>query len=265
MDNVSSDILMSFSGTSEQRIQAIFHQLFDNSNNSINILCNTLQYDPSPIVRHEAAYILGEKHNPLAVDVLIKVIETDSHKIVIHESALALANLGNIAYPKSEHTLQKLLQYPDEDVVDTVEIALQRLDMKMTSTALQNDQKILESILANTAPENKEKRIQASFLLMDNASTESVDLLLQSLHREPSSIVKHELIFSLGECIDYRVVPELMKVLKIDSNFFSVHESLLALGTIGDSQAEPSIRNFLSHSDPGISESAEIALERLLS
>lgn len=265
MDNINSDLLSSFSGTSEQRIQAIFHHLFDNSDNSINVLANTLLNDPSPIVRHEAAYILGEKDNPLAVDALIRAIETDPHKIVVHESALAIANLGNLGYPKSEVALKKLLQHPDEDVVDTAQIALQRLDTKMRSSSLQNDPELVRAILMNTAPDNKEKRIQASFLLMDNASKASVDLLIDALHKEPSPIVKHELIFSLGECIDYRVVPELLTILTTETNFFTIHESLLALGTLGDTRATDTIKKFLTHNDAGIVESAEIALERLLS
>ena len=77
--------------------------------------------------------------------------------------------------------------------------------------------------------------------------------------------MKHELIFSLGECIHYKVVPELIKVLENDSNFFTIHESLLALGTLGDTKAEPSIRKFLTNNNPEIAESAEIGLERLLS
>lgn len=265
MDNINPDILSSFSGTSEQRIQAIFHQLFDNSDKSINILANTLQNDPSPIVRHEAAYILGEKDNNMAVDALIRAIETDNHKIVVHESALALGNLGKLGYPDSENILKKVLQYPDIDVIDTAQIALQRLEMKLASTILQTDLQILKSIILDIAPENKEKRIQASFLLMENASTESVDILIQALHKEPSPIVKHELIFALGECIDYRVVPELINILTSETNFFTIHESLLALGTLGDIRATDAIKKFLTHSDAGIVESAEIALERLLS
>lgn len=259
------EILTTFSGSSEQRIQAIFHQLFDDSNNSIEILAYSLQNDPSPIVRHEAAYTLGEKQNKLCIEPLIQAIKNDSHKIVVHEAMLALANLGAINYPESQTTILGQLHYPDEDVVDTAEIALQRLQMKIQNEVVSTGFESLEKILTNLSPENKEKRIQASFILMDNASTKAVDLLIASLHKEPSPIVKHELIFSLGECIHYKVVPTLVNILKTERNFFTVHEALLALGTIGDKSAEREIRKFLEDKNPEIVESAEIGLERLLS
>ena len=258
-------LLSSFSGSSEQRIQAIFHLLADNSDKAIKILSHSLSNDPSPIVRHEAAYILGEKATVLSIDPLIQAIGTDRHKIVVHESLLALANLGSIAYPESQKVIEGQLNNADADVVDTAEIALQRLNMKLQKVEIPTDLKSLLKILDDLGSKNKEYRIQASFVLMDNASTESVDLLISSLEREPSPIVKHELIFSLGESIHYKVVPELIKVLQTDKNFFTVHEALLALGTLGDFKAESEIRKFLHHEDPAIVESAEISLERLTS
>ncbi len=265
MNTLNIDELLKSSGTSEQRIQSIFHLLFDDSNKSIDILNKVLEKDPSPIVRHEAAYILGEKENKLAVKPLIDAIESDTHKIVIHEAALALANLGKLGYPESEKILQHLLDHPDGDVADTAQIAIQRLQMKLNSSVLDFTLDNLRSTISDFSLENKENRIQASFLLMDDASTESIDILLMAINKEPSPIVKHELIFSLGECIDYRVVPELIKILNTEKNFFTVHESLLALGTLGDMRAEDSIRSYLHHEDAGIAESAEIALERLIS
>lgn len=258
-----SGILTSFSGSSEQRIQAIFHLLFDESDEAIKILDRTLQNDPSPIVRHEAAYILGEKDNKLCVEPLIRAIQNDNHKIVIHESLLALANLGKIGFPESEEIIRSQQLNVDPDVVDTAEIALQRFRMKMDNETISNDLNSVRKILADLGPANKERRIQGSFVLMDDASTSAVDLLIEILHKEPSPIVKHEIVFSLGEVIHHKVIPELIKVLETDKNFFTVHESLLALGTIGDITVDHKIREFLQHDDPGIVESAEISLERL--
>ena len=261
----SNNLLLSYSGTSEQRIQAIFHLLFDESDGIIDIISHTLLNDPSPIVRHEAAYILGEKNSFLAIDPLIRAITTDKAVIVVHESALALANLGSLGYPVSQHLLLDLQQSTNDDLVDTAEIAIQRLNMKMNRESLQFNNESMRDIMDDLSIRNKEKRIQASFLLMEDASTESVEFLIKCLHREPSPIVKHEIIFSLGEAIHYKVVPELIKVLETDTNFFTIHESLLALGTIGDKKSETIIRKFLNDKEVEISESAEIALERLQS
>ncbi len=261
----SANLFKSISGSSEQKIQAIFHLLFDPSDDSIKSLNSVLLSDPSSIVRHEAAYILGEKSNSLAVPALIKAMTSDTAAIVVHESALALANLGPIGYPESQKILIDLLKKPDANIVDTAEIALQRLEIKLKENSISFNKSVLNEILLDKTPQNKEQRIQASFLLMNDASTESVELLIDSLHSEPSPIVRHEIIFSLGESIHYKVVPELINVLETDPNFFCVHESLLALGTIGDHSAERSIRKFLTHDNPEIVESAEIGLERLFS
>lgn len=261
----STELLKLFTGTPEQRIQAIFHLLTESDDKSIQIIAHSLHNDPSPIVRHEAAYILGEKDNILAIHPLINAIQNDTAEIVVHESALALANLGQLGYPESRTVLSALLKSSDENIVDTAEIALQRLEMKVTNQTILTDLSSIQKILLDKSPQNKERRIQASFILSEDASTKSVELLIEALHKEPSPIVKHELIFSLGEAIHHKVVQELQKVLESDENFFCLHESLLALGTIGDQSADQIIRKFLKHENPEIVESAQIGLERLLS
>lgn len=262
---VVPNILINYSGSSEQRIQAVFHFLFDESPESFEVLGQTLSNDPSSIVRHEAAYILGEKANLLSISPLIKAIEYDPAIIVRHEAALALANLGTLGLPESEKVLIKLLNDPNEDVVDTAEIALQRLQMKRSNESISFEMDSITQIMDDLSSSTKEKRIQASFLLMEEASTESVELLIESLNNEPSPIVKHEIIFSLGESIHYKVVPALIHILETESNFFTVHESLLALGTIGDKRAKNILQRFLHDPNPEIVESAQIGLERLFS
>ena len=99
---------------------------------------------------------------------------------------------------------------------------------------------------------------------MNDGSDESVDALLWALFNDPSPIVRHECAFALGETAASRVVPELIRCMQSDSNIFVIHEAALALGTLGDLRAEEPLRALLSHPNPDIVESAEIALERLL-
>jgi deoxyhypusine monooxygenase len=253
------------SKSSEQRIQFIFNFLFDSSESAITKIGNVLLLDPSPIVRHEAAYILGEKNNESAIPYLTQAIENDNNKIVIHESALALANLGNICLPAGKDILSSLLKSFDENIKDTAEIALQRLELKTSKNVFSPSIEECKTIILDFSPQKREKRIQSAFKLMEDASSESVEFLIQALQKEPSPIVKHELIFCLGECIYYKVIPAFLRLLEEEKNFFVVHETLLALGTLGEPSTENSMRKFLTHSDPDIVESAEIGLERLLS
>ncbi len=113
--------------------------------------------------------------------------------------------------------------------------------------------------------ESKENRIQASFALMNDGSEEAVHLLVNALFTEPSPIVRHEIAFSLGETASPQAVPNLIKAMEEDENIFVIHEAALALATLGDKRAEEPIRKLLTHPNPDVAESAEIALQRLLS
>ncbi len=113
--------------------------------------------------------------------------------------------------------------------------------------------------------ETKENRIQASFALMNDGSDEAVDCLIKALFSEPSPIVRHEIAFSLGETASPKAVPNLIKVMETDDNIFVVHEAALALATLGDRRAEEPLKKLLNHEHPDVAESAEIALQRLLS
>ncbi len=112
--------------------------------------------------------------------------------------------------------------------------------------------------------ETKERRIQAAFKLIHDPSEEAVDALTEALFNDPSPIVRHECAFALGETASRKAVPALIKAMESDPNIFVVHETALALGTLGDPRAEEPLRNLLKHPHPDVVESAEIALERLL-
>jgi len=114
--------------------------------------------------------------------------------------------------------------------------------------------------------ENQEMRIQAGFHLENMTDDDSVRVLGKALMTDPSPIVRHECAFSLGEIAHPKAaVPYLMKAIETDKNIFVVHEALLALGTLGKKEFVPFIKKFLNDPRPEISESAEIALQRIYS
>ncbi len=110
----------------------------------------------------------------------------------------------------------------------------------------------------------KEDRIQAAFQLENHADDSKVDALGKALLTDPSPIVRHECAFSLGETgHPDKAGPYLIQAITTDKNIFVVHEALLALATLGDTKHIPFIKHYLQDLRPEISESAEIALERL--
>lgn len=56
-----------------------------------------------------------------------------------------------------------------------------------------------------------------------------------------------------------------MKAVLEDKSVFVRHESLLALGTLGDKKFVLFVKKFVNDKDPNICESAQIALERIKS
>jgi HEAT repeat protein len=88
--------------------------------------------------------------------------------------------------------------------------------------------------------------------------------MAKAMFTDPSPIVRHECAFSLGETAAPKLAgPYLMQAIENDPHVFVKHEALLALGTLGDKSFVPFIETFLKHSEAEVSESAEIALQRL--
>ena len=118
-------------------------------------------------------------------------------------------------------------------------------------------------ILDSNSPRNE--RIMAIFKLGLRGKSEDIELIKEALFHDPSPCVRHEAAFALGETAAMFVVPDLIRAMETDGNPFVVHESALALGTLGDRRALEPLRKLTKHPNPDVSETAEIALERLLS
>ena len=83
-------IVLDQKAAKEERIQAAFHIEHAKEDGAIHALGKALLTDPSPIVRHECAFSLGETVQPqIASPYLMKAVETDSNIFVRHEAILA--------------------------------------------------------------------------------------------------------------------------------------------------------------------------------
>lgn len=111
-----------------------------------------------------------------------------------------------------------------------------------------------------------EERIQGAFQLENAKKEENILKLVKGLFTDPSPIVRHEFAFSLGETGRGDLVGKyLKKSVEEDKNLFVRHESILALSTLGDKEFIPFVKKFLNAPEKEMSESAEIALQRLMS
>lgn len=114
--------------TQEERIQAAFQLENSADEESIIALGKALETDPSPIVRHECAFSLGETACPkLANASLRKACKEDKNIFVRHEALLALATLGD---QTNIYFIEEFLNDKDAEIRESAEIALQRLQNK---------------------------------------------------------------------------------------------------------------------------------------
>lgn len=118
-------VILDLTKNQEERIQAAFKLENIADEDSIHALAQALATDPSPIVRHECAFSLGETACPsLAGPPLMKAVQEDTNIFVRHEALLALATLGDRSFIPF---IQNFLQDPEPEIAESAEIALQRL------------------------------------------------------------------------------------------------------------------------------------------
>jgi len=91
------------------------------------LLMNVLWSDPSPLVRHEAAFALGWIGDKSSVPVLAHALLKDESFLVRHESAMAL---GELRSDRAIQTLREGLKDKSREVVISCKVVLQRLRKK---------------------------------------------------------------------------------------------------------------------------------------
>ena len=119
------EVVLDLTKSMEERIQGAFQ--LENAKKEENILklVKGLFTDPSPIVRHEFAFSLGETgRGDLVGKYLKKSVEEDKNLFVRHESILALSTLGDKEFIPF---VKKFLNAPEKEMSESAEIALMRL------------------------------------------------------------------------------------------------------------------------------------------
>ncbi len=92
---------------------------------AIPALARALREDPSPLVRHEAAFAMGQLEFKSGVPSLLEAMARDESVLVRHESAVALGSIGD---ERARPGLMTALEDVDEDVRLSAEVALADLE-----------------------------------------------------------------------------------------------------------------------------------------
>ena len=91
----------------------------------VQYIAKVLKDDENELVRHEAAFSLGQMCYSSGVEPLVDATLNDSSMFVRHEAAIALGVVGS---PKAKESLQKALNDPDKPVVESAVVALSNLE-----------------------------------------------------------------------------------------------------------------------------------------
>jgi len=119
------EIILDHERSKEERTQAAFHLAGRQDENALEALIKAVLTDPSCIVRHECAFVLGDKRKPYLGKYLAKTVKEDSSNIVIHEELSAFGTLGDPSYIL---LIRESINYPDVIVSETAEMAIERIE-----------------------------------------------------------------------------------------------------------------------------------------
>lgn len=88
-------------------------------------IAKVLKNDENELVRHEAAFALGQMSYSSAIPPLTDATLNDPSMFVRHEAAIALGVVGSTA---AKEALQKALNDPDKPVVESAIVALSNIE-----------------------------------------------------------------------------------------------------------------------------------------
>jgi len=88
-------------------------------------IAKILKNDPNELVRHEAAFSLGQMGHHIGIKPLEDATKNDPSMFVRHEAAIALGVIGS---KDAVPTLQKALEDADKPVVESAIVALSNIE-----------------------------------------------------------------------------------------------------------------------------------------
>ena len=96
---------------------------------AVDSISRVLENDKNALVRHEAAFSLGQLGYPAATASLSNAVKSDPSDFVRHEAAIALGVIGS---EDARETLNEALKDESEEVRESAIIALANLDYVST-------------------------------------------------------------------------------------------------------------------------------------
>ncbi|KAJ8323308.1 deoxyhypusine hydroxylase [Batrachochytrium dendrobatidis] len=265
-----------------KRFRALFTLKALKTNQAVDIIAQAF-VDPSALLKHELAYVLGQMKNSHAIPYLTRVLKNmQEQPMVRHEAAEAL---GAIADPSALEILQPFLKDDVVEVRETTVLAIEKIKYEM-SKAENNDVSEEDSCMYSSvdpAPaakhahlltkqlretlldDNKSlfERYRAMFALRNRGNSEDV-LALADGFADNSALFRHEIAYIFGQMQHPASIPSLIKVLSNTSESAMVrHEAAEALGSIAYPECFQVLQKFVNDPEQVVRESCVIGLDML--
>ncbi|KAJ3294245.1 hypothetical protein HK104_003822 [Borealophlyctis nickersoniae] len=272
-------VLCNTDGTTplHKRFRALFTLKSLGNDACVDIIAKAFA-DPSALLKHELAYVLGQMRNPHAISCLTSVLKNRKEDpMVRHEAAEAL---GAIA---QESVLPLLEQYAKDEsrvVRETCELAIERI--RYEAARKQSGDKEPESSYTSVDPAPPVKaakptpelraqlldtslplfeRYRAMFALRNRGDVESVLALAEGLE-DDSALFRHEIAYVFGQMQHPASVPALIKSLSNSAEEGMVrHECAEALGSIATPEVFPVLKQFSTDPERVVRESCVVGLD----
>ncbi|PXF50154.1 Deoxyhypusine hydroxylase [Gracilariopsis chorda] len=244
---------------------------------AVQALEKSLVTDPSALVRHEVAYVLGQMRAIQSLPTLTKVLENAAEDVMVrHEAAEAM---GAIAH---NSVLPLLDRYAADaslarEIRETCVLAVNRIRWYQHQTTPAQapytsvdpappeqgkDVSQLQDLLCDASKPIFE-RYKAMFALRNIGGEQAVLALCAGMDAEKeSALFRHEVAYVLGQMQHSASVPTLARFLKDQQEHEMVrHEAAEALGSIASPQAEKILDQFRADEKDVVRESVEVALD----
>ncbi|KNC97179.1 deoxyhypusine monooxygenase [Spizellomyces punctatus DAOM BR117] len=272
LTNVSGDVPL------HKRFRALFTLKSLNNENSVDIIAKGFA-DPSALLKHELAYVLGQMRNKAAIPHLTKVLSDKSEDpMVRHEAAEAL---GAIA---EEGCLPVLEEYKTDEqrvVRETCELAIERIlyETRRRETGEQEAPSPYTSVDPAPPVATQEKttqdlrnqlldtslplfeRYRAMFALRNRGDEDAVLALAEGL-TDDSALFRHEIAYVFGQMQHPASVPALIKSLSNTTEEGMVrHECAEALGSIAAPECFEVLKKFSADPERVVRESCIVGLD----
>ena len=243
-------------------LESVFALMNEGSYESKHILFDIARNHDCELIRHETIFAIGEMGSDSEIrDFLKETLTIDLSTIAQHE---ALVVLGILGVKEDLEFLEQFISHENIVIRNSALIGVQRIEQVEdfeSEVVLYQEESRKRLLDENESTSND--RIQLLFQLMKEDSSKNIDAIYECFITDSCPIVRHEAAFALGEMKSDLAFEKLCEGIVIQTLPIVIHEALFALGTTGREEALEVISKYLDSEEYIISESAQIAKEKI--